>query len=472
MTSASSQLSRLDRFYRRLLLSGFFSKGWGDPAHMRQIFALRRRVVDPREALTLVRPELRRVEVLSETTEGGVRRTHGSFESPCVGMLDDALLPPECRNAHFELVEPADDREYGRLRPICLQFAGTGDHFFWRRRRLAALPMLAERGVSSLIIENPFYGLRKPKDQMRSSLRNVTDIFVMGACLIAESLVQLRWLREERGFGPAIYHGVSMGGHMATLSATVAPEPVGVVPCLAWTSASLTFTEGVLSGAINWPILESQLLSTREYRRDILAMCSSERNAFKAGVDLAHVMEEKIKKEGNDDQMNLANRSDPPVVQDEGKSWASSTLSSIYSSLDSILSALRPLGSSPAKVSEDDNEEKWAKEDLRQEALHFMRGIMDECTHLQNFPVPLDPTLCLAVAAERDAYQPRDGVRPITQVWPGSRIKYLEGEGHISSYLFKQAIFREAIYEVLDMLVEKHYNGNGGGKCTNAQRNE
>ena len=52
-----------------------------------------------------------------------------------------------------------------------------------------ALPLLRERGVASLLLENPFYGLRKPKAQLRSSLRNVSDLFVMGASLMLESIV-------------------------------------------------------------------------------------------------------------------------------------------------------------------------------------------------------------------------------------------------------------------------------------------
>ena len=54
-----------------------------------------------------------------------------------------------------------------------------------------ALPMAAERGVGSLILENPYYGLRKPKGQLRSSLHYVSDLFVMGACLIMEAQVAL-----------------------------------------------------------------------------------------------------------------------------------------------------------------------------------------------------------------------------------------------------------------------------------------
>ena len=118
-----------------------------------------------------------------------------------------------------------------------------------------ALPMLKERGIASVLVENPYYGLRKPRKQLRSSLFFVSDLFIMGAALIFESQVLLRWAREE-GFGPLVCHGVSMGGHMACLSASASASPVGVVPCLAATSGSVNFCRGVMSGAINWSQLE------------------------------------------------------------------------------------------------------------------------------------------------------------------------------------------------------------------------
>ena len=31
---------------------------------------------------------------------------------------------------------------------------------------MMALPMIRERGIASIILENPFYGLRKPKYQV------------------------------------------------------------------------------------------------------------------------------------------------------------------------------------------------------------------------------------------------------------------------------------------------------------------
>lgn len=42
------------------------------------------------------------------------------------------------------------------------------------------------------------------------------------------------------------------------------------------------------------------------------------------------------------------------------------------------------------------------KDALTWEALQFMRGVMDECTHLGNFSIPVDPSLIIIVAAKND----------------------------------------------------------------------
>ena len=48
----------------------------------------------------------------------------------------------------------------------------------------------------------------------RSILHNVSDIFVMGGCLILEALVLLHWC-ERQGLGPLGLTGMSMGGHVS-----------------------------------------------------------------------------------------------------------------------------------------------------------------------------------------------------------------------------------------------------------------
>ena len=67
-----------------------------------------------------------------------------------------------------------------------------------RRRALQGNPLLKEFGVNSAFLENPFYGYRKPKDQLRSSVHYVNDIFIMGAALILESWVVLNWLLTNK----------------------------------------------------------------------------------------------------------------------------------------------------------------------------------------------------------------------------------------------------------------------------------
>lgn len=73
---------------------------------------------------------------------------------------------------------------------------------------------LLKAGIGGILLENPYYGVRKPQDQLRSSLHYVTDIFIMGGCLMLECLVLLNWL-EEQGYGPLGVSGVSMGGHVS-----------------------------------------------------------------------------------------------------------------------------------------------------------------------------------------------------------------------------------------------------------------
>lgn len=288
-----------------------------------------------------------------------------------------------------------------------------------------ALPLLRERGIASLLLENPFYGLRKPAAQLRSSLRNVSDLFVMGCCLMLESIV-LADFCEKSGYDPVVLHGISMGGHMAALSATVMPRPVGVVPCLAWTSASLTFTEGVLADAIPWDLLNQQLVTRTEYGDQIQACVRSEDNKFSppSNFNFTHWDE-----------------------SDDGKGGGNADEEEDDTNASSVWQAIRPNG-------------PLVRKGISPSAVRFMRGIMDECTHLRNFAVPVDPELAVVVLAEKDGYQPRKGISSIPEIWPGSETRFIDNRGHVVSYLTKQDVFREAIYDVIDKIGEKYSDHN------------
>jgi hypothetical protein len=87
----------------------------------------------------------------------------GKFVTPLELYLP-GLVPKVAQDAHFQIILPLKWKDED-FKPVCLHLAGTGDHYFWRRRNLIAKPLLKEANLGAIILENPFYGLRKPKDQ-------------------------------------------------------------------------------------------------------------------------------------------------------------------------------------------------------------------------------------------------------------------------------------------------------------------
>lgn len=411
---------------------------------------------------------------------------------------------------------------------------------------MIAKPLLKEAGLGAIILENPFYGVRKPADQRASSLHNVSDIFVMGGCLILESLVLFNWC-ERMGLGPLGITGLSMGGHMASLAATNYPKPLVLVPCLSWSTASSVFTEGVMSHSINWDALETQYFADGQYREKLSKMVTVVDESFTAGrhfiknfnqsmhelrEDIKDTKELTLEKEninlsvikdtnpenptkkfleinGKSNKLNLSegllnkllsgqqceltaseinelnekikialkrlktgktlDKTSEEViaehakltVTDDGNTVAASALiqsdtstiepttviASAYNISKTKLMSL--LSSDESVVPAQPKREKFDPMKVNwweKESLQFMRGMMDECTHLKNFSVPLDTSLIIAVCAKDDAYIPRKNCMSLEDIWPGAEIRYLDA-GHISAYVLHQKLFRNSIIE-------------------------
>uniref|UniRef100_A0A914WPW2 Protein ABHD18 n=1 Tax=Plectus sambesii TaxID=2011161 RepID=A0A914WPW2_9BILA len=422
MSQTQQALSTFDQVFRSLLLSKFFTKGWGRPENLRNLFQLRQRMTKQYKCYELLSANPPAVHITSESTRGSVRILEGKFRSPLAEFHPEMLEPP-VGDAVFQVVLPVEwPKNAKRLKPMCIQLAGTGDHYFWRRRTLLAKPLAIENGVGSILLENPFYGSRKPKDQVRSSLNNVCDLFVMGACLVMESLVLLQWC-EQQGYGPLGLTGLSMGGHMASLAATNWPKPVSLAPCLSWTTASCVFTQGALAGAIPWNVLQKQLHSDEFKGADKLSTVSW----------LAQ------------EEQKLLNNDAFAMGQEFARNYTPSTTTAPTSKAD-------------------DTSFGWAKSLLHirrtatdGEVLQFMTGVMDEFTHLCNFPTPVDPTLVIAVAADKDAYVPRMGVPHLTDLWPGAQVRYIQNQGHIQAFIFNRNLFRKTIVDTLQLNADKYY---------------
>jgi hypothetical protein len=234
--------SLLDRLYasqsnKRL----FFRQGWGDLPLLKDRLAAGFSI-PPAQDLTMVWGQAR--------MEKGARIRQGSFVSP----FDAPGFPRESRTGHVELVlPPAATAET----PVCLHFAATGDEGFARRRIVLALP-LVKHGIGSLILENPFYGKRRPAGQHGKMLNRFVDLYLMGAATVREGRSLMQWLRRE-GYSRLGVCGISMGGHMAAQVGALSGEPAAIVACITPHSAGAVFTEGILKDYLAWDVLNREL---------------------------------------------------------------------------------------------------------------------------------------------------------------------------------------------------------------------
>ncbi|KAJ2942777.1 hypothetical protein O0L34_g14965 [Tuta absoluta] len=615
--------SKLDAVYRSILLTKFFTKGWGKPENLKRLFEFRKVVSNRDECFKLVERDYP-VTITKEQTLSDSKIIEGYFITPLEKYLP-GIVPEIAQKAHFQAILPIHWPQPG-VKPMCLHLAGTGDHFFWRRRNLMVKPLLKEAGIGGIILENPFYGLRKPTDQVRSSLHNVSDIFVMGGCLILESLVLFHWC-ERNGLGPLGVTGLSMGGHMASLAATNWPKPLVLVPCLSWSTASAVFLQGVMSQSINWDLLEDQYLSDGIYREKLSKMVTIIDEAFLAGKKFARTYSEKVvsnklnsepildnnsveksapdisetapKKaklntepdiaESNEEiqihpdkstvHMNQTQMEDIIPVKEKGNRIIDVSRNfielqntpkdvlkpEIFGEVEELNNQLKEMvhegiisrglydkltsnqkfeldpedivninqlhevrlrevllkcklannikkeivdlnSISPNIIEEEPSPGKekdqiatesapipeisspknhWNVSDLTRtdlwfnwpfnrkegkkidiskihwrdrEALQFMRGVMDECTHLSNFTIPFDTSLIIAVCAKHDAYVPRDDVGTLEEIWPGAEVRYVDA-GHVSAYILHQSLFRSCIKEAFERSKKKWKDG-------------
>ncbi|KAM9795159.1 LOW QUALITY PROTEIN: protein ABHD18 [Neosynchiropus ocellatus] len=416
-------VSRLDLFYRRLLLTKLFIGGWGKPEDLKRIFEFRKIIGDRERCKSLVPKDF--PVYIDKTEEHSDCLIHDGFFISPLEHLVPGILPPEAVKARFQFIVP---KKWRGNRPVCIHLAGTGDHFFWRRRTLMARPMIKEAGMGSLLLENPYYSFQKPKDQLRSCLKNVSDLFVMGGALILESTVLLRWLERE-GYSPLGMTGISMGGYMASLAVTNWPKPIPLVPCLSWSTASSVFTTGVLSRAVNWSELEKQYSINSVYEEEIIKLLEY------CGTD-SFKMSQELMKRSPASVDSLEHLLGLTVVERSAVGW---------------------FQMNKVQCGKKSEPVKCPRPSLHRESINFMKGVMDECTHMANFSVPVDPSLIIVVQAKEDAYIPRAGVLGLQEIWPGCEVRYLNG-GHISAYLFKQNLFREAIYDAFNRFCLKYPN--------------
>lgn len=170
----------------------------------------------------------------------GIEVRSGSFRSPAA-----AALPAQSARAQVE------HWRLTRASPTCLILAATAEEGTMRRRPLAR--WLASQGIASLILENPFYGARRPSGQRGPLLRTVADQFAMNLATVVEACALLRTFHLQ-GCDVGVT-GYSQGGVMAAFAGALSPFSVALVPRGAACSVEPVFTAEALSQSMHWDVL-------------------------------------------------------------------------------------------------------------------------------------------------------------------------------------------------------------------------
>lgn len=195
--------------------------------------------------------------------DGAVSRS-GAFVSPAASSL-----PEESRLAVVELFEPVPAPG-----PVVVLLAATADEGFVARRLLAR--SLHASGVATLMLENPFYGARRPEGQVGAMVRTVAEQFAMNLATVEEARSLALYLRE-RGHPRIGLSGYSQGGFMAAFAAASLDIPVAVIPRGAGRDVSGVFLDGALSLGIDWDRLSKEAGGRAEARAELRRCLSAVR---------------------------------------------------------------------------------------------------------------------------------------------------------------------------------------------------
>eukprot|EP00794_Sanderia_malayensis_P017387 gene17387-19127_t len=322
--------------------------------------------------------------------------------------------------------------------------------------------------MASIILENPFYGSRKPQPQTKSGLRYVSDLFVMGAALFFEIITLLSWC-ERQGYGPLAVHGISMGGHMASISSTGWNKPIGIVPCLSWSTAAPVFTEGVMKLSVSWKKLEEQLNSQPQYTRLLEKYCPEYANrntdemqsyALAGNMYDPTVFDAKDLLQGNLSQSERMKSDYGTDNQYKNYDVRKKKLGPFAFDLESLSSLnnfqTNFLNTFSERLNFDSLKQysfpsESLPKNISKETVDYLNGILQEFTHLRNYNTPVSGCKIINVFANYDKYVPRDHSSSLAELWPETEIRYIDC-GHIIGVLKYQKVFRDAIADALDKL--------------------
>ncbi|WP_394825404.1 alpha/beta hydrolase family protein [Pendulispora albinea] len=232
--------------------SRLFVNGWGDERVLASVLDTEPFQSSPAAvAIAWDRPHVAR----------GVERTAGRFVSP------NTALPEPVRAGHVQRLRSARPR--GGPRTACVVLAGSREEGFALRQGIFG--PLAREGIDLYLLENPYYGLRRPPGQRGASLGTVAEHVLMNLAIVDEARSLLATLREG-GYEQIGVTGYSMGGFMAGLAASLTREPLAVAALAAGASPAPVFTRGLLAHSIDFTDLGGSAAGAEAARRRLASL--------------------------------------------------------------------------------------------------------------------------------------------------------------------------------------------------------
>jgi pimeloyl-ACP methyl ester carboxylesterase len=204
-----------------------FQSGWGDEELIEAIH------VDDDEPT----PDEITVRWADPERAHGHTSTDGTFATPA------RHLPAASRTGHVRMITPDDPN--GRL---VVLMAAWNDHGYRTRTGLAT--RLADRGVTAVMLENPYYGSRRPWPD--PPIRTVADFAVMGRAAVDEGRSLVCHFAEDYDVGIT---GYSMGANIAALAGALTNRNVAIAGLAASHSPGPVWLDGILHEMIDWEAL-------------------------------------------------------------------------------------------------------------------------------------------------------------------------------------------------------------------------
>ncbi|KAI1704172.1 abhydrolase domain containing 18 domain-containing protein [Ditylenchus destructor] len=121
--------------------------------------------------MELIERKMPKMVISDEKIDKEIVRMQGYFISPLAEYAPELFEQRNVTVATWLGIFPKKNSP-GTNRPLIVNLAATGDHsYIWRQTSMAN--RLAEEGVSTILLENPFYGTRKPKGKISHLYKNI-----------------------------------------------------------------------------------------------------------------------------------------------------------------------------------------------------------------------------------------------------------------------------------------------------------